>query len=148
MNHIEDLRKTAQAIKEEAAQRAEIMASTQYQDLQSSIEQLQSIQQEMLATVPDSTEEYEADKQAVIEQMLKDGTQELEGFTVKIRKKNKVNTYRVLQELEGDIDNLMLIASVSQSALTKFIKENKQYKDLKYCIEPDGFTITDITINS
>lgn len=144
---ISDLKKTSLAIMQEQRQRDEIMNSTEYKTRQYEIERLQSLQEDMLAQVPDSTEEYEADKKEVIAYMLENNIRGLPGFDVKIRKKNSVDTYAVLQAMQGDIDNLMLVASVTQTSLAKFIKDNPGYKrDLRSCIREDGYTITDISL--
>lgn len=146
MTNLQDLQKTAQAVKQEYEQRALILKSPEFLELEKKQNEIEQQIEDMLSVVPDSREEYEADKKTIIKEMLENGQTELEGFTVKIRNKKKVNTYKVLKAMDGDIDNLMLVSSVTQAALTKFIKDNDGYKHLKQCIEDDGYTITDILL--
>lgn len=146
MELLNDFIETAKAVKEEEAARVAIETSDDYMSLQSEIEQLQEQQKQLTAHLPDTREEYELDKKALIAHMIENNITDLEGCVVKIRNKKRVNTYEVLRSLDGDIDNLMLVASVTQAALTKFMKENDGFKHLKACIEDDGFTIADVLI--
>ena len=146
MTMFEDLKATADAIKQEAEQRAQVQNSQGYLSLQSQIDNLLEAQKQMLAHIPDSTEEYEMDKAQVLEYLKENNLTEVDGFIVKTRKKNSVDTYKVLQVMGGDIDNLMLVATVTQTALTKFMKDNPGYKELKSCIIEEGITVTDIEL--
>ena len=148
MELLNDFIQTAQAVKEEEAARVAVETSDEYLVLQTQIEELQEKQKQLTAHLPDTREEYELDKKALIAYMIDNNITDLEGCVVKVRNKKKVNTYEVLRSLDGDIDNLMLVASVTQAALTKFMKENDGFKHLKNCIEDDGYTISDIIVNS
>lgn len=146
MKPFDDLRSTAQAFQEENRQRSVIEHSDDYVSLQAQIDELLQKQQQLFAGIPDSREEYEMDKQEVIRYLTDNNLTDVEGFEVKTRKKNSVDTYAVLQALDGNLDNLMLVATVSQTALAKFAKENKGYSHLKNCIREEGYTITEIVV--
>jgi len=140
-----DYRATLAVTQEEEKQRQELMESEDYQLNQRLIDSLQKEQEEMLSKVPDSTEEYEADKQELIDYMQENNETKCEEFTAKGRKKRHVDVYATLQALQGDIDALMIVSSVKIGDLEKFRKENKVYsKELRQCIVEDGFVITDI----
>lgn len=142
---IADFRSTFQAVQEEEKQRASIKATDEFQSLQDQIDELTKQQDALLAVVPDSKEEYEADKAELIAYMTENNLTQAEEFTAKTRAKRSVDVYATLQALDGDIDSLMLVTSVTQTALTKFMKENKEYAGrLKHCIKEEGFSIVDI----
>jgi len=146
MQILQDLRSTALAVQEETKQRALIEQSDAYLALQAQIDSLLDAQKALSAHIPDSREEYEMDKKEVIAYLTENNLTEVDGFVVKTRAKNSVDTYAVLQAMDGDIDNLMLVANVTQAALTKFMKDNEGYRHLKSCIKEDGYTITDIIL--
>lgn len=144
MKMFEDLKATAEAIKQEAEQRAQVMNSPEYISLQEQIDKLLEAQKTMLAHIPDSTEEYEMDKAEVLEYLKANNLTEVEGFIVKTQKKNYVDVSMVLREMGGDMDNFKLVASITQKSLNQFIKDNKEFKHLKHCIIEEGETVTDI----
>lgn len=144
MKLFEDLKATAEAIKQEAEQRAQVMNSPEYISLQEQIDKLLEAQKTMLAHIPDSTEEYEMDKAEVLEYLKANNLTEVEGFIVKTQKKNYVDVSLVLEGMGGDMDNFRLVASITQKSLNQFIKDNQEFKHLKSCIIEEGETVTDI----
>lgn len=136
--HLSDLRETYAAVQRETAERQRIMESPEYMALQAQMDSL-------LAGVSDTRDEYEADRDAVLKIVNAEGLTDVPGFVLKTRTKRSVDVYQVLQAMEGDIDNLMVVASVTQKSLETFIKDNPQYKrDLRSCIREEGISVTDI----
>lgn len=114
------------------------MKSPEYMALQAQMDAL-------LAGVPDTREEYEADRDAVLKAVNAEGLTDVPGFVLKTRTKRSVDVYGVLQAMDGDIDNLMVVASVTQKSLETFIKDNPTYKrDLRSCIREEGMSVVDI----
>lgn len=114
------------------------MESPEYLDLQAQMDA-------MLAGITDTREEYEADREAVLKEVNAQKITDLPGFVLKTRAKRSVDTYAVLQAMEGDIDNLMVVANVTQKNLESFIKDNPSYKrDLRQCIKDEGVSVVDI----
>lgn len=144
-----DLRKTSAVIQEEARQRAEVQQSEEFTSLQEQIDALAEQQQKLLASVPDSSEEYDADKQELIAYMQENGVRECAEFKAKGRTIRSVDTKAVLEAMQGDIDNLMLVSSVKLKDLEDFAKANPEYtRDLRSCIIEEGFKISDVVLNS
>ena len=136
--HLADLRVSYAAVKAEDEQRKAITESPEYLALQAQLEA-------MTSHIPNTREEYEMDKAAILKEMNAQGLLSVEGFATKTRVSKKVDTYSVLQAMDGDIDNLMLVTSITQKSLETFIKDNPSYKrDLKSCIKETGETVTDI----
>ncbi len=136
--HLNDLRSSYAAVKAEEEARRKVMESKLYQALQYEMDVL-------LQHIPNSREEYEMDKAEVLKEMNAQGLLHMEGFQTKTRVKKAVDTYAVLQSLDGDIDSLMLVATVSQKALETFIADNPETKrELRSCIKEVGESVTDI----
>lgn len=136
--HLADLRITYSAVKREDDERKRIMESPEYLALQ---DQMTA----MLAGVSDSRQEYEMDREAVLKAMNAEKITDIPGWVVKTRAKRSVDTVAVLRAMDGDIDNLMLVASVTQKSLETFIKDNPTYKsDLRSCIRDEGVSVVDI----
>lgn len=136
--HLTDLRTTYFAVQNEESQRKEVMESPAYLALQ---EQMNA----MLAHIPDSRAELELDREAVLKMVNAEGLTNVPGFALKTRTKRSVDVYGVLQAMDGDMDNLMLVANVTQKSLETFIKDNPGYKrDLRNCIREEGTSVVDI----
>lgn len=133
-----DLRTSFHAVKHEQAERQKIIDSPEYQALQAKMEA-------MLAHVPNSAEEYQADLKAVLDRMNAEGITHAEGFAVKTRATRSVDVPGVLRAMGGDLDSLMLVTNVTQKSLEKFIKDNPGYKaDLRACIKDEGVKVVDV----
>ena len=140
-----DYRTTSAAIAQEEEMRAQIMKSEAYMNMQMRMESLQKTMDAMLESVPDSREENDMDKKALIEYMQANGLRKAGEFSAKMRAKNEVNTRTVMHVLEGDIDNFFLLATIKQKDWKDFCDANPQYKKEKSkCIEKVGETIVDI----
>jgi hypothetical protein len=136
--HLSDLRTTYAAVQRETQERQKIMESPEYLALQAQMDSL-------LAGVSDTRDEYEADRDAVLKIVNAEGLTDVPGFVLKTRTKRSVDVYGVLRAMEGDIDNLIIVASVTQKNLETFIKDNPQYKrDLRSCIREEGISVTDV----
>ncbi|MDB5344215.1 MAG: hypothetical protein JWP89_2592 [Schlesneria sp.] len=136
--HLADLRVSYAAIKREDEQRKQITESAAYLALQ---EQMTA----MIAGVSDSREEYEMDRDAVLKAVNAEKITDVPGFVLKTRAKRSVDTNAVLHAMDGDIDNLMIVATVTQKSLETFIKDNPTYKrDLRSCIRDEGISVVDI----
>jgi hypothetical protein len=136
--HLADLKVTHAAVLREAAERKAIMESPEYLALQAQLES-------MTAGVSDSRQEYEADKEAVLKEVNAQKITDLPGYVLKTRAKRSVDTLAVLRAMDGDIDNLMVVASVTQKSLETFIKDNPSYKrDLRSCIKDEGVSVVDV----
>lgn len=136
--HLADLRQSYAAVKQEEEQRKTIMESPAYLALQ---EQMEA----MLRSVPDTREEYEMDRDAVLKAVNAEGLTDIPGFVLKTRVKRSVDIRSVLEAMQGDIDNLILVASVTQKSLETFAKDNPEYKrDLRTCIREEGISVVDI----
>lgn len=122
--------------------------NTEQEKLREKTEELEEKKKEMLAEAPDSTEEYNAIKLQMIEHMLAEGLDNVGNIEAKYSRKNLVNTRTVMDVLQGDMDNFFLLASIKQTDLKKFEKENPEYKyQFKDCVEEISKELTDITIN-
>jgi hypothetical protein len=140
-----DFRATLAAVREEEAQREEVMHSPDYLALEVEKKKIEAKQELMLVHVPDSREEHALDKAELMQWMRENERMQVGEFQAKTRTKRSVDTYRVLQALGGDIDALMLVASVTQTKLEAWIKDNPSDKrELRKCIIEDGYTIVDI----
>lgn len=136
--HLEDLRKSHAAVISEQERRKKVEESEVYLSLKAQMDA-------MFADIPDTSEEYAMDKEAVLKAMNEMGRTEIEGFHVKTRKKRSVNVREVLEAMQGDIDNLMLVSTVTQKNLEQFAKDNPEYKyDLRKCIKDEGISVVDI----
>lgn len=142
---LSDYRQTSKHIQEEILQRAKIMQSEEYVSLQRQIDASLAFQNDMLKTIPDSSEEYAMDKQELIKYMQEHQIHSAGEFRARTRIKRIVDTRKVLEAMQGDIDNMMLVASVRIKDLEEFARANPEYgKDLRSCIVEEGFTIVDI----
>jgi len=140
-----DYRGTLEAVTQEAKSREKIMETEAYKFLEAQLEQIQESQNALLIHIPDSREESSMDEKELIAYMQENNIFEAGEFRAKTRAKRSVDTYAVLQAMDGDIDNLMLVSSVKQKDLEEFIKANPGYKkDLRFCIKDEGFTITSL----
>lgn len=136
--HLADLKVTHAAVLREADERKKIMESPEYLALQAQLEA-------MTAGVSDTRQEYEADREAVLKEVNAQKITDLPGFVLKTRNKRSVDTLAVLRAMDGDIDNLMVVASVTQKSLETFIKDNPAYKrDLRSCIRDEGVSVVDV----
>lgn len=136
--HLADLRVSYAAIKREDEERKRIKESPEYLALEQQMEA-------MFAGISDSHEEYEMDRAAVLKAVNDEKITDVPGWVVKTRAKRSVDTIAVLRAMDGDIDNLMLVASVTQKSLETFIKDNPTYKsDLRSCIRDEGISVIDI----
>lgn len=136
--HLADLRISYAAIKREDDERKRIKESPEYLALEQQMEA-------MFAGISDTREEYEMDREAVLKAVNAEKITDIPGWVVKTRAKRSVDTIAVLRAMDGDIDNLMLVASVTQKSLETFIKDNPTYKsDLRSCIRDEGISVVDI----
>ena len=140
---LSDFQETFQSTREEAAMRETIITSKVYQAMQQAIDFMLEEQKKLLSAVPDSREEHDMDKKALIKYMEEQGLTQAGDFQAKTRTNRKVDVYAVLKALEGDLDALMVIVSITQKSLEEFAKDNDR-KDLKQCIKETGTTITDL----
>jgi hypothetical protein len=144
---VSDFRKTRKAIEEEEQKRAALIASKEYQKLEEEKQKIEAIQNMLLATVPDSREEYQADLDELKKAMEERKLFRLEEFKAKTRVSRHVDTRRVLECLGGDLDHLMLLTDIKMKSLEEFIDSNPELrKDLRSCIVEDGYRIVDIMI--
>jgi hypothetical protein len=136
--HLADLRTTYAAIKREEDERKRIKLSPEYLALEQQMEA-------MFAGISDTQEEYDMDREAVLKALNAERITDVPGWVVKTRAKRSVDTHAVLRAMDGDIDNLMIVASVTQKNLETFIKDNPTYKrDLRSCIRDEGISVVDI----
>jgi len=126
--------------------RTAIKNSPEYLALQGQISQLTDDQEAMLLGVPDSSDEYNLEKKAVIAYMISQNIDELGNVRAVFRTKNEVNVARLLNVLEGDIDNLVILTNVKQTDLKAFAKTDQRKKELLACIE-SGQVLSDISIS-
>lgn len=119
-------------------ERAKIMASDEYQALQ---KQLAA----MTASVPDWAGTLAVQRKDIFTLMNAEGLTQADGFAVKMRTSRSVDVRAVLEAMGGDLDNLMLIASIKQKDLAKFVKDNPSYKhDLRSCIREERTKVVDV----
>lgn len=123
------------------------MSSDAYRALQEQIDSLILAQDSLLSSVPDTREELAMDKEELIRLMNAENRTHLDGLDVKTRTRKEVNVRRVLEAMEGDLDNLMIVANVTQKSLETFWRDNPQYKrELRQCIEEKDTVVTDISL--
>ncbi len=144
---LNDYRKSSAAVQAEEQQRATIMASDAFQAQMSALQLAKETMAAMLTGISDSVEELEADKKELQEFMQKNQIYKADEFTAKTRAIRTVDTRKVLEAMQGDIDNLMLVSSVKIKDLEEFCRSNPEYKkDLKSCIVDTGYVVTDILV--
>jgi len=145
----DQLKKLSRDLESEAQQRNSIENSTEYLEIQKQIEQLQESQKQLTAHVCDSGELYNDIQAELIEEFKKQNIDSYGGVVAKYRKSNTVNVNRVLEALDGDLDNFILNAKITQVQLKEFAQSNPVYKKRLYdCIEEGeakivGFEIED-----
>ncbi len=137
---------------QESHERLKLEETEEYTELQKEISSLQSSideklesQREILSQVPDSTEEYEAVYRMVLGEMKEKGLSVLENITAKFRTKNEVNTRKVMEVLEGDMDNFFLLATIKQKDLKEFAKDTDY--NMSGCVEEISKELVDISIS-
>ena len=137
-----DYRKTLEAVECERMIREGIKETPEYKGLERQLES-------MFAGIKDTSEEHQADKEELVAYMQNNDLRSVEEFEAKGRRIRSVDTYAVLRAMEGDMDNLMLVASIKFKDLDKFCKENPEYKgNLRSCIVEEGYKITDIVLST
>ncbi len=149
----------------ENLQRQDIKMTKEYQASQADIDQIgkamesmaqelhavKARQDEMLATVPDSTGKLEDLKRHLMNMMMVDG---VEGYmendiTVsgKFTEKKKVDGNRLLSVLGGDMDAFMQIVKPTQKAIKDYATERPDLKSsLLSCITLDSRELVDVDI--
>lgn len=150
----QQLTELAMKMREERTQRWKVEWSEEYIGLQNGIamhqahiQANQEKQQVLLSQVPDSTEEYEAVKRMLIEEMRAKGLERMGSVVAKFISKNEVNTRSVMDYLEGDLDNFYRLAKISQKDLKDFEKDNESYKGIaKKCVDEVGRELVDISV--
>ena len=111
------------------------------------IERLKDQQKELLDQVPDSTSEYEEIKMEALREMRAKGLEKMDNVIGKWRVSKQVNTRKLMNFLQGDIDNFFLLAKVTQKDLKDFEKDNEDYKGAsRECVEETGRELTDIYV--
>lgn len=145
----ENLRQTTRAVKEEEEARLKLQQTDEWLEAQNEIEKWQSIQQRILAQVPDSREEYMLDKNALIAYMHENRLTELDGFTVETRTRKIVNPTKVIHALDGDLDNFFLLVTITQKNLKEYGDLHPELKKpFKDCVEVDRVEIADISLST
>lgn len=140
-----DYRATLSALREEERLRNDVIQSDEYIDLQTKIDRLQAQQEALMAGIPDSSEEHALDKAELLQYMQEHKCDHVGEFRAKTRVKRRVDVWGVFNALGGDLDNLVLLASITQTALEKWIKDNPEDKrGLRKCIIEDGVQYVDI----
>lgn len=143
-NQLAELKKTLDL---EAAERAKVIASPEYQSLAQRIEACMLQQNSMLSGAPDSRLEYEALRKRVIEEMNKEGIFAVGNVAAKWKEKSEVNKERVMTTIGGDIDQYFTLSHVTQVKLKEFAKENPEMKkELLNCIEVVSREVVDLEI--
>jgi uncharacterized protein YjgD (DUF1641 family) len=137
---------------QEKHERLKLEETPEYIEKQSQIESSQKYlegllqeQKDLLKDVPDSTEEYEAVYRMVLGEMKEKGLSTLENITAKFRTKNEVNTRKVMEVLEGDMDNFFLLATIKQKDLKEFSKDTDY--NMSGCVEEISKELVDISIS-
>lgn len=142
-----DYRGTYADIQRQKEEREAIKKGDAYQALEKQRQEIEAQQKALLDTVPDSSGEFNMDREELIKYMTENGVTRAGEFVAKTRSKSRVDTRRVLEAVGGDIDAMMLLVNVSQKAIDDFSKANPEYKhDLKQCIVDDGFAVTDVIL--
>jgi len=140
-----DYRQSLADVHREQAEREAIMQSEEYRECQEQIEALQALQEDMLSSVSDTSEEHAMDKEALIQWMQENKRYAVPGLKAKTRRVREVDTYKALQALDGDIDALMVISSIKIGALDQYAKDNPEYrKYLMPCVIEKDMLITDL----
>ena len=154
MTTAQQLTSLALKCREERAARWKIEESEAFKEIESqiatSMEYLAGLQEEkqmLLNVVPDSSPDLEALKREMIAEMKEQGIERMENVLGKWRVSKNVNTRKLMDFLQGDLDNFFILAKVSQKDLKEFEKENDAYKGAsKECIEETGKELVDISI--
>jgi hypothetical protein len=121
---------------QEDNQRAEIRYGKEWCSLDAQIEELTKKRDALIASVPNCSEEYQAAETELIAAFKAAGVEEHSGIRATFKESKAVNTSRLLSVLDGDIDNFMSVASVTQVKLKELCKTFPEKKQpLMDCVE-------------
>lgn len=149
------LKALALKLRNERSARWQVEESEEYQryqnmiaEAQKHIESIQEKQKELFKDIPDSTAEYEEVKRELLQQFKEKDIREMDGVTAKMKRKQEVDTRKLMHELEGDYDNFFLLARVTQKDLKQFEKDNEDYKGLsKKVVDVISEEIVDLDVS-
>ncbi len=126
---------------------AELRESEEYRALDRVINDAKKRQVEMLASVLDSSSEYEEKRLAMLDWFRSSGSESYANIKAKYRVKNRVNPRRVLEVLGGDWGTFEELIEITQSRLKDFGDAQPDLKkDLKDCIEQSSKELVDIEV--
>lgn len=135
-------------IKVEREQREALKNSPEFQELEDKINKLTNERDTLLQSVGDSSDELKHFKAGIIAIMQEQGEGAVDGIKARVRVKKEVNTKRLMDELQGDLDHFFVLAKVQQNTLKDFAKSDPRKKDLLACIEEVGQDIIDIELTA
>lgn len=121
-------------------------------ELQQELTAIRQRQQEMFEVVHDSRGELDETKKALISLMLLEG---VEGYTEdwisvsgKFSEKKSVNGRRLLEVLQGDIDEFLRVVAPTQKAVKEYAAEHEGLKrELLKCIRLESRELVDVEIS-
>lgn len=123
-------------VQQEDEDRAKIKYTPEYQELDRQVQELSAKRDGLLATVPDSRAEHDAAIAELTAAFTEAKVNEHMGVKATFREKSEVNAARLLTVLDGDIDNFMVVASVTQIKLKDLAKTfPAKKKELMDCVE-------------
>jgi len=121
---------------QEDNQRAEIRYGPEWCSLDAQIEELTKKRDSLFESVPNSTEEYQAAEAELISAFKEAGVEEHNGIRASYKEWKAVNAAQLLNVLDGDIDNFMAVASVTQVKLKELCKTFPEKKQpMMDCVE-------------
>ena len=125
----------------------DVITSEHYKDLQSKLDDIKAEMDEMTTGLESEKETYNALKNSLKKVLKRLNITQLEGCRLELQQRKEVNKERLLRTLGGDMDNFLILTTVTQVALKEFAKtQPENEKDLLDCIESAGEEVVDIEL--
>lgn len=132
----------------ETWERSERKNKPDYIALTEQISKLMAGQDAMLATIPDSSEAYAKLHSQVLAEMEKQNVYAVGSVQGKFRESKTVNKEAVFRVLQGDIDQFVSMAEISQVSLKNFAAgHHDMKKPLLDCIEVTEKKLVDLSFD-
>lgn len=144
----EQVKQLAQQVISEAKQTKDIKEGSEYLQFQMQIDELTNACNDLFSDIPNSSSAYQEAKTEIISIMKATGEDTIGDIGAIRRIKKEVNTRKLMEALQGDLDHFFVLAKVQQNTLKDFVKGDERKKDLLSCIEVVGSDIVDINIST
>lgn len=125
----------------------QVVTSDRYKSISAQVEAGKLELEAMTEGLTEQRTQFESLKDALKKLLKQLKITQVEGCIIKTRQRKEVNKERLFRVMEGDIDNFLVLASITQVALKEFAKSSPALeKELMDCIEPAGEEVSEIEI--